>query len=372
MPFLGDAFSSTVFTLGCCFMSALAMIFFFFFSASGISIIATALSRFPMTSNEEGTSAASPFFSFFARRSWSAIMLFAGHALILPLQSYRMALETGILFGILTMIGFGLNSALVQGVIKKIGKLNAMAYQALISAALLVPAFLLYPAGFYFLPEQILIATGIALLGVLPLFTFYKALEAGKIGVIVPVANSASVFTVMFSVAFLGESLTGIKLASVAAIILGVITVSVKPDDLKKGISAGVPYALVTSVLWGAYYFLLKYPVSAMGPLFTAVVTQAGIGIFAGLVALKQGKLNTRIDMKTATDLLKVSFLVAIGTAAYSVGIVASDVSIVGPLAFAAPVVSVLYARFFLKERLDIHQYLALFLIVAGIIALSF
>ena len=213
-----------------------------------------------------------------------------------------MALETGILFGILTMIGFGLNSALVQGVIKKIGKLNAMAYQALISAALLVPAFLLYPAGFYFLPEQILIATGIALLGVVPLFTFYKALEAGKIGVIVPVANSASVFTVMFSVAFLGESLTGIKLASVAAIILGVITVSVKPDDLKKGISAGVPYALVTSVLWGAYYFLLKYPVSAMGPLFTAVVTQAGIGIFAGLVALKQGKLNTRIDMKTATD----------------------------------------------------------------------
>ncbi|MBI4018770.1 MAG: EamA family transporter [Candidatus Aenigmarchaeota archaeon] len=111
-----------------------------------------------------------------------------------------MAAETGILLGILAMIGFGLNNALVQNVVKKTGELNLIVYQSLISAALLVPAFLLYPAGFILSIEHIIIAMGIALLGVAPLFTFYKALEAGKIGVIVPVANSAGVFTAIFSV----------------------------------------------------------------------------------------------------------------------------------------------------------------------------
>ncbi|MBS3054365.1 MAG: DMT family transporter [Candidatus Aenigmarchaeota archaeon] len=280
-----------------------------------------------------------------------------------------MVAETGILLGILAMIGFGLNNALVQNVVKKAGQLNVMVYQSLISAALLVPAFLLYPAGFILSIEHIIMAMGIALLGVAPLFTFYKALEVGKIGVIVPVANSAGVFTAIFSVLLLGEALAGLQLLAIAAIILGVILVSLKPGDLKNG-HAGVHYALITSVLWGAYFFLLKYPASGMGPMFTAIVTQAGVGLFAALIAIKQGKLK-RINGKAATGLFTVSLLAAVGVGAYNAGIVAADVSIVGPLAFAAPVISVLYARFFLKEELDMHQYLALFLIVAGIIALS-
>ncbi|MBI4018769.1 MAG: DMT family transporter [Candidatus Aenigmarchaeota archaeon] len=145
---------------------------------------------------------------------------------------------------------------------------------------------------------------------------------------------------------------------------------SLKPGDLKNG-HAGVHYALITSILWGAYFFLLKYPASGMGPMFTAIVTQAGVGGFAALIAVGTGKLKP-INGKAAKSIVIVSLLAAVGVGAYNAGIVAADVSIVGPLAFAAPVISVLYARFFLKEKLDSHQYLALFFIVAGIIALSF
>ena len=284
-----------------------------------------------------------------------------------------MGYELGILFGILSMLGFGLSNAISQKLIRKVGEINAMVYQALVTGFILFPLFFIYPANFSFSLYHIGIALIIALIGVIPLFTFYKALRMGKVGVVVPVANSASLFTVIFSVIFLGETLTTMQLSSIAMIILGIILISVKISDFKSAnnIAAGVPYALATSLLWGVFFFLYKFPVSVLGPIFSAAIIQLGIFGFTTIYELKAKKLIFKIDNEALKNIIITGIGLSVGMAASASGIALSNVSIVVPLVFSAVLVSTIYASIFYKEKLEKLQYVALLMIVGGIVLLS-
>lgn len=283
-----------------------------------------------------------------------------------------MGYETGILFGILSMLGFGLSNALSQKLIRKIGEINAMVYQTLVTVIILFPVFFLYPLNFSFSLYYTGIALIVALIGVIPFFAFYKALKVGKIGVVVPVSNSASLLTVALSMIFLGEVLTSVQMLAISAIILGVILISVKISDLKKrNVAAGVPYALAASFFWGVYYFLLKFPVAVLGALFTAALTQLGILFFTALYGIKSGKLSAGFDNTAIKYIVITGIALTVAVTAFNIGISTASTSIVMPLAFAAPLVSTVYARIFYKERLEKIQYIALLLIVGGIVLLS-
>ncbi len=283
-----------------------------------------------------------------------------------------MGYETGILFGILSMLGFGLSNAISQKLVRKVGEINAMVYQTLVTVIILFPVFFLYPLDFSFSLYYAGIALIIALIGVIPFFAFYKALNIGKIGVVVPVSSSASLFTVAFSMIFLNEVLTSVQMLSISAIILGVILISVKISDLKKSnIAAGVPYALAASFFWGVYYFLLKFPVAVLGALFTAALTQLGILFFTALYGLKSGRLTTELDSAAIKYIVITGIALTVAVAAFNIGISTASTSIVMPLAFSGPLVSTVYSRIFYKERLEKIQYIALIMIVGGIVLLS-
>jgi drug/metabolite transporter (DMT)-like permease len=49
-----------------------------------------------------------------------------------------------------------------------------------------------------------------------------------------------------------------------------------------------------------------------------------------------------------------------------------SNVSVVAPLTFANPLISIIYGKFVYKEKLSTYQYLAIILILIGIILISF
>ena len=108
-----------------------------------------------------------------------------------------MEISLGIIFGLLTMFGYGLSNAMVKTVVEKIGPVRTTFFRNTLVSVILLIVMLFYINQTDFDFSYIVIAIVISFLGYVPLITFYKALNVGKVGVVTPIANSS--FIISFS-----------------------------------------------------------------------------------------------------------------------------------------------------------------------------
>ncbi|MBT4209629.1 MAG: DMT family transporter [Candidatus Komeilibacteria bacterium] len=282
----------------------------------------------------------------------------------------------GILFGFIAMLGFGLGNAIAKVPIQKIGSEKTIFYRNVIISILLFLILIFFGQDAVFSTKYILLAFLIAGIGYIPLLFFYKALNLGKVGVVSPVANSSAIFTVLFSIIFFYETISIDQGLAIAIIILGIILISLNPKDLKNSqilkISSGVPYALITSVLWGLVFFLWKIPVNVLGPILTVLIIEFGT-MLCSATHIYVTKKDFRLPNKR---ILKYLFFISLGGAIgglfFNMGIQRANVSIVSPIAAAAPLVATLYGKFVFKEKISKLQYLAIFIIIIGVVLVSY
>ncbi|MBI4020267.1 MAG: DMT family transporter [Candidatus Aenigmarchaeota archaeon] len=281
----------------------------------------------------------------------------------------------GILFGLIAMVGYGLDHAIMKVPLKSLGVRKTIFFRNIFLSALLFAVLALFWQDAVFSQYYLLIAVGIALIGYIGLASFAKGLRVGKAGVVTPIANSSLVFTILFAVAFFSEALTPIQLLAIALIIAGIILESVNFRHFKEsGIlspSSGIPFALLTCLLWGLIYFLLKIPVTVLGPILTSFVFELGILVFSGAGMLITRKPFGGVNRKMIPYLALVGIFGALGTVFFNLGITYASVSIIAALTAANPLVTVLYGRLAYKDRLNAKQYLALLLMVAGVAAIA-
>jgi transporter family protein len=288
-----------------------------------------------------------------------------------------MVLSASILFGVIAMIGFGLCNAIAQVPSKEIGSQKTIFFKNIFVSVLLAIPLLFFLNGSFFNIKYILIAFALSLIGYLALVSFYEALKIGKVGIVSPIASSSVIFTIIFSTFFFKESLSSTQIISIILIIIGIILTSLDFSDIKKTnlikLSNGVSYALITCILWGLVYFLYKIPVTVLGPILTSFITEFGIMIFSG-INLKCLKISFDLpNRKILLYIFLVAFFGAIGTIFYNLGISGkhANISIVAALTFSSPLVSTLYGKFVYKEKLSIQQWIAIVLILIGIIVIS-
>lgn len=282
----------------------------------------------------------------------------------------------GIFFGLIAMLGFGLSNAIAKVPIKEIGGEKTILYRNIFISLWLFLALVLFGQNAVFSVQYILIAVFIAIIGYLPLLFFYKALSLGKVGIISPVANSSTIFTVILSIIFFHERISMAQGLSIALIMLGIILVSLNIRDLKSShifkASSGVPYALVTSVLWGLVFFLWKIPVNVLGPILTSFIIEfVTMLCSAGYMFYKKQNFGS-ISNRALKYIFLVSLGGSLGSLAYNMGIKDADVSIVSAITFASPLIAALYGKFVFKEKLSKLQYLAIVFIVSGVILISY
>lgn len=286
-----------------------------------------------------------------------------------------MDISPGIIFGLLAMAGYGLASAIAQAPVKKIGAVRTIFFRNAMITLMIAPILLFDASENVLSWNYVAIALAISAVCYVPFAAFYKALEIGKIGIVTPVANSSVIYTILLSVFFFNETLTQLQLYSIALIVGGTIIISIDFRDLKNSdifkFSSGVPLAILSSLLWGLGFFLFKIPVDVLGPILTSLIIEGGIAIYSGLHLFASGSF-ARPDNTSMKQIFLVAFFGAIGTLAYTLGIKTYGVSIVAALAFASPLVSVLYARAVYRERLCIQQYAASAMMIAGIIFISY
>jgi len=275
-----------------------------------------------------------------------------------------MPMDAGIILALIAMLGFGISNFLAKKALKAFDLLALVFFRGILLAIIIAPFSLFLGAAFdaYF----ILLAAIISLIGFFPIFFLYKALRTGKLGIVMPIANSSIIYTVLLSAVFFRESLSVLQYAALALVIAGIITISLKRH--KGTLSRGVVPAFITSILWGLTFFLWKIPVSVLGPLLTSFIIEFGIAIWA-LLAMK-GELPKSPGREKLNLVIMIGIVGAIGSVSYSMSLNLLQASLAVPIVFSNVFVSTILARVFDREKLRPHQYISSAAIMAGIILL--
>lgn len=290
-----------------------------------------------------------------------------------------MSISTGILFGFITLVGYGISDAISAVPARSMGVRHLVFLRNLLIASILFVLVLLFGSWPSVSPFWLIFSIMVSLFGCIPLMTFYRGLQLGKVGVISPVAKSSLVVTVLLAFIFLDESLSFLQLFAFVLIFSGIILISIKFEDIRASelfsLRHGVPYALLSCLFWGVSFFLFKFIVNAYGPLISAFFVESGVLVFSAASLLASPKERKKIcqlpNKRIRWYILGIALTTLAGTTSYMFGVSMAPVSIISALAFSNPAISVLYARFALKEQLRPLQYVAVVLIVMGIIFMS-
>lgn len=284
----------------------------------------------------------------------------------------------GILSGLLSMFGWGTSDFLAAKSSRRIGYLLTYFWTQLIALFIALIYFwiklptlninnmlqyliFLVPAGFLFLVGTL---------------AFYKGFTKGQVSLVSPVGASWAIITVILSIIFLKEVLQINQIAAIILIILGIILVSINIEELLKikrfALVGGIKEGLIAMFAWGISLFLIVPASKALGWLLPVVALKFfGLLFLVIFTTLKKQSLRIDFRFSLLTLLFFIGFLDMVAFFGYSFGVEGEYVSIIAPVAASFPLVTVILARIFLKEKIVFNQALGIAGVIAGLILIS-
>ena len=285
-----------------------------------------------------------------------------------------MALSIGILFGIIAMLSWGITDFFAAKSVRKSSVFKTYFWIQAVALAIYSAIFLL----FFDMPPVSLIILGVAIiasfLGISSVLSYYKGLQVGYVSIICPIAASYAIITVILSIVFLDETLSSLRLTAISLVIFGGILASFKFHDLVKlrvkNIAKGANYAIFAMIGWGIMFVLLDFLISELGwfmPVFLIVAAEI---IFLLAYSGTAGK-SISFPKNVAFFVVLAGILEATAFLATGKGISFENASIVAPIISAFPAVTIILARIFFKEILEINQKVGVVSVLIGLILLS-
>jgi len=216
-------------------------------------------------------------------------------------------------------------------------------------------------------------------LGVLNLianYSLFYAYQHGQLSVIAPIVATFSIYTVGLSFLFLGERPNLWQIGGIGTAIFGVILISIPYKgfhfDSYRKMLPGVGAGLLSAVTFGVLFFLFKYSVVPLGPLFPILIFRT-MTVMVLLLDSRIRRSPVFISQKKVVLLLLVAGgLDAVSYFLYNAGIEVEYASVVATLCGLYPAVSILLARIYLHEQLAPFQLAGAVFILFGISFISF
>lgn len=287
-----------------------------------------------------------------------------------------------------TWILLALAAVVLYGVAQVIGKvaIGSLAAPAMVAINFLVtmPIYVLFLLCFIATASSFQVAPVFIVFGLLAAFfgragyyTYLEALERGSVTVVGSITAAYPAIITVLAITLLGETLTLLQAAGVGVIILGMVGLS-----YSHGLSGNAHglnrqaliMSIITLILWGVWGVFVKLALSALPityylglyalvlpPLFFAYVRHKGISV-KGCIP----KWSLPVTIAIISVLVGQIALFS-DTAAVSLG----EAAIVFPLIASYPVVMILLAYVFLKERLSRRDQLLAASVVFGIVMIS-
>jgi drug/metabolite transporter (DMT)-like permease len=209
-----------------------------------------------------------------------------------------------------------------------------------------------------------------ALLGTIGLFAFYRGMAAGAISVVTPIAALAAAIPVIWGVAVNGDHVHGLQAIGFVAAVGGSVAASLELRPERTQIAAGVGWAAVAMLAFGAYYVPMHAASTHdwLWPSFIFRCTSVTIVVSLTLARrLRPNGLRTHWPGLVAIGFLDTGGNALFAAASSSHGLL----SVVSVLAALYPVVTVLLARLYLGEQVQRTQDAGVLVALAGVVLIT-
>ncbi len=284
----------------------------------------------------------------------------------------------GIIYALISMFGWGTADFLAAKSSRKIGAILTLLGVQLLGFLIALIYFLFRFNTFDLtqLPKYLFLLIIIGFFQIIAYLAYYRGLKKGQVSLVTPVAASWAIITVILSVIFLKETLLINQIIAIFLILIGIIVISIDFNSLKAtkkvNLFKGIREGIIAMLGWGVSMFLLAFTLEALGwfvPVIFFKIFGISLLFIYGLATKSFQKVS--ISPSLILLLLPIGILDISAFFTYNLGINALKSSIVAPVAASFPVITIILARIFLKERLKFGQILGIVNIVAGLLLIS-
>ena len=206
-------------------------------------------------------------------------------------------------------------------------------------------------------------------------FFYYESMNVGSVSVAVMLMYTAPIFVMAYSVTFLGEKLTKVKLVSVFFVILGCALIS--------GIVGGATFnlwgvitGLLSGISYSAYNIIAKVQISKKSnPLSASVYCY----IFMALLSLCFADIVSIFSIANTSPALLYSLIVGVGVftvtlpySLYTMSLKYIPVGTASALGIIEPMTATLFGVVFFGEPLSLTSIIGIIFIMTAVLMLSF
>ena len=238
-------------------------------------------------------------------------------------------------------------------------------------------------------PTSLAMAGLLGLIGSGAYFSYFTGLRIGPISVVSGMVAAYGGLTVVLSVVFRGESLTGLQALGAAVATAGVILTGVAFSGGLRGThlaGPGVIFAIVALVLFALMAITMDIAlenadwiqVLLVSRLVIGAVTLLAIGVLAVRRSLRLNGSTGSISTAGAVPVRRVAGMLifagaldATGLVSFAIGLSSAPTWMVGLASSFGPAVTILVAVAFLGERLRRIQWIGLVGVAIGMIAIG-
>ncbi|MBI5051264.1 DMT family transporter [Candidatus Micrarchaeota archaeon] len=270
---------------------------------------------------------------------------------------------------ILALLVFSISIIMIRTNTERVGRYKAITYMyfSLSFFLLLGAVFLKLPFTF---PLDLLPAyLAQVIIGSMAIIVFYKAIEQGKVSIISPLSSLYVVIVFLIGTFLLSESISQAQLIG-SLTILSASLVLAFSDVRNFKLEKGVVLLIITIFGWGYYYSFIKIFVSTLGFYMGILFVEVGISVFVALYYLAKRKDLSPPPLEDLKHLFLRGFVVFFGVLLHSLSVQNIGVVLTSGVGAAGPIVDVALSYLFLKERLDFYKYLAIALMVIGLVVI--
>lgn len=214
----------------------------------------------------------------------------------------------------------------------------------------------------------------LALVGILSgTLIYYEALRIENRALVGTIASSFPMVTVLLSIVFLGEKVSGLQIIAILLVFIGLFLASFDLSGIRKGkfsFSKGVLFAIIAMCLWGIYFAFIKIPVKEIGwfwPNYIAFLTFPLLFLYS---RIKKRRLEKPTENNVLIPLIVSTLLVRIAEFSYNLGI-SKGLVVVAPIAGANPTLFIILAFMIFKDHIKKQQIFGIVITLAGIVFLS-
>ncbi|MBV9637249.1 MAG: DMT family transporter [Methylobacteriaceae bacterium] len=228
-----------------------------------------------------------------------------------------------------------------------------------------------YRQAFAAWSSGLMLGMAVAPLALIGSYAFTKALTAGTLSLVVPIATSYGAVSAVLAIAW-GEPVTTRALVGIIGTVIGVTLATAAPSSHKaKPGSAGVGWALIAAGVLGTSIWLQgRFVVPAIGSLPAVLVYFAiSIPILVVIRLANRGRFALSPSMWPVT--LGAGLLTSSAGIALALGFATGHIAIVAVLSTLSSVVTALLGYTLLDERLAPRQLAGVVLAIAGVATIN-